>query len=543
MWHQHTIASTANHLRSSPAIGRVSAPLILPRLFRHFYDLDAETLFYKTIDDDAVRTQAAQLIATINYSDPQFDLPTLNIIHLLANPKLTFMDQTRIKSQLLARTDNWVGQPYSIFHAKWDLMRRVGLGDSAQMQEGTRWRGGWSTLVGAPARCSRGLSVFRKHSSADDCRKFLGSLARTNHRPEHWNVHILISPINVNSQDPASPVQITTTVSVGGTAVLTANPLQWTTTSTPISLTAGQPVTLTVDWSAQVGQQMPNRALHALLSWQGTGVNDAIVPQSALTLPDGSAAGLQTTYRWTDVAGNAHTLTRTEPNIDVVWTSRPIWLLPDVSTEVQAGAAMLQTVTSSTYVSQYLNLIPPVQLHQLHAIFQDPDATGQILSSAQRNTLLSLIQSQPTLLDPVRPNGIATFYGTFRLGNSNACLQTFGTWAGRHADIRSELAAASQFDAINRDGYRRMAVYVTLQQPGQAGQLQGQFLETSDGRCCLPAAYTLAYSYLANNKLPIWIKFLDTRLSDATLTGDLRVNWLLARAQAQEMILGAQAKS
>jgi hypothetical protein len=501
-----------------------------------FYDLDAETLFYKTIDDDAVRTQAASLIATINYSQVQVDLPTLNIIHLLATPKLTFMDQTRIKSQLLARNDNWTGQPYSIFHAKWDLMRRVGLGDSRRMQEGTRWAQAGGQLSSVPPQ---DVPEAYLYFASTPPQVIAGSFS------VHWSGQITapnsgaytisISPINVNSQDPRNPVQLAMTVNLGGNVILTANATQWTGASAPISLTSGQPVTLAVDWSAQVGQVMPNRALHAVLSWQGPGVNGSVVPQSALMLPDGSAAGLQATYNWTDVAGNAHTLSRTEPNIDVAWTSRPVWLLPDLSAQVQAGAAMLQTVTSSTYVNQYINQTPPVEMHQLHAVFQDPDATGQILSSAQRNILLSLIQSQPTLVDPVSPNEIATFYGAYRIGNSDACLQTFGTWAGRHANIVCGLAAVSQFDAINRDAYRRMGVYLSLQQPGQAAQLQSQFLQTPDGRCCLPAAYTLAYCYLAANQLPAWISLLNSHLGDSTLTGDLRVNWLLARAQAQEI--------
>ncbi len=71
--------------------------------------------------------------------------------------------------------------------------------------------------------------------------------------------------------------------------------------------------------------------------------------------------------------------------------------------------------------------------------------------------------------------------------------------------------------------------------PRQATELQNQFLVTPDGRCSLPVAYTLAYAYLGRNKLATWTSFLDNQLLNTNLTGDLRVNWLLARALTQEI--------
>jgi hypothetical protein len=79
-----------------------------------------------------------------------------------------------------------------------------------------------------------------------------------------------------------------------------------------------------------------------------------------------------------------------------------------------------------------------------------------------------------------------------------------------------------------------MAIFVTQQYPQQAAALQQGFLQLPDGRCSLPVAYTLAYSQLSVGKLNDWIASLDAKLADPTVTGDLRVNWLLARAHAQE---------
>jgi hypothetical protein len=49
-----------------------------------------------------------------------------------------------------------------------------------------------------------------------------------------------------------------------------------------------------------------------------------------------------------------------------------------------------------------------------------------------------------------------------------------------------------------------------------------------DGRCSLPVAYALAASYLGRRRLSDWTAFLDAKLADPALTGDLRVNWLPA---------------
>jgi hypothetical protein len=79
-----------------------------------------------------------------------------------------------------------------------------------------------------------------------------------------------------------------------------------------------------------------------------------------------------------------------------------------------------------------------------------------------------------------------------------------------------------------------MAIFTTQQLPGDAARLQNEYLQLPNGQCALPVAYTLTYSYLGRHKLAQWVAFLDAKLADPTLTGDVRVNWLLARAHAQE---------
>jgi hypothetical protein len=123
------------------------------------------------------------------------------------------------------------------------------------------------------------------------------------------------------------------------------------------------------------------------------------------------------------------------------------------------------------------------------------------------------------------------------MGASDRTLDVFGAWAAQQADLTPAISANSPFDEDNRRAFRQMAILVTQQQPEQAIRLQQQYLQLPDGRCCLPVAYTLAYSTLGSGKLADWTAQLDARLASQSLTGDLRVNWLLARAHAEEIRL------
>ncbi len=66
--------------------------------------------------------------------------------------------------------------------------------------------------------------------------------------------------------------------------------------------------------------------------------------------------------------------------------------------------------------------------------------------------------------------------------------------------------------------------------------LEEDYLELPDGGCCcLPVAYIVAEGYLGEERIAEWIQKLDTRLAENSLSGDRRVNWLIARAYAEEI--------
>jgi hypothetical protein len=91
------------------------------------------------------------------------------------------------------------------------------------------------------------------------------------------------------------------------------------------------------------------------------------------------------------------------------------------------------------------------------------------------------------------------------------------------------------FFELNRLTLRRLTEHLAFENPAMGLALQDQFLETEGGACVLPAAYTLAYCHLLTGRIEEWVALLQEKLDDEQLTGDRRVNWLIARAMAEEI--------
>ena len=83
--------------------------------------------------------------------------------------------------------------------------------------------------------------------------------------------------------------------------------------------------------------------------------------------------------------------------------------------------------------------------------------------------------------------------------------------------------------------YQLLADAMASQYPPHR-QLLGQAnLKLPNGGCCLPVAYILSYVVLEEGQIGVWISRLKKVLDDGSITGDPRVDWLLALAQAEEI--------
>lgn len=492
-------------------------------------------------DEDAVRTRAGKLVAGLNCADPKQDLQVVLTLLQVAEDFASKTDRARLKDALSQRQDDWTGRAWQDVRAKCQLMARLRIARDLQVQEARRWLqvGGQRDQI--PAQdVPTAWRMFTDGNSIT--RSFTVHWAGQVTVPQGGDWVFSISPINVNSQDQEYPMTVNETLTVAQTPVLSANATQWTSRGTPVTLTAGQAVPVQLDLAVVCPTKLAQNAVHAQLYWEGPGTPRQIVPATAVTQPDGTAAGFRATYSWTS-KGMPQTQTRIDPVIDFAWADTPIWLPSDAQPALPQPSpppgewAGFRSVLTADYLASLENSAGAAQTHPF---FPQARETASLLSSAQRQAFLAALAQHPNLLVPLSPKRFWVFFGAFRFGAPDEALELFGQWAERSADMPCDFPtpAGDVFDQEARNGYRHLSVAVTQEMPGQWNALQQNHLQRADGTCCLPVAYTLTYSALGRNGIGQWIGFLDSKLQDPALKGDLRVNWLLARAHAEEVRLG-----
>ena len=500
-------------------------------------------------DQASLATQGALLFSQVDIANTALPYQTLSTLQKVGQFQLDQWSVSKAQAALTSRQDNWTGKPYSEMKAKVLLMSRLGLPDSVPLMEPRRWvlAGGTSDQVPPNDLVYDFVRQMFADSKVIEGSFSVAWQAQLN-APQSGDYTFSISPIDLNQGITNPSIRVSMTVTLSGQQIITAAPptppdplsptyqpglkpkSNWIVSSNPVNLTAGTPVNLQVEFSADAPQSIPRGALHALLLWQGPGITQQLVPTSAVSQAQTGIPGFQTTYSWT-VNAQHQSLTRTEPVIDFAWTDSALILAQDPTSANQSADAMWQAMTANNFLTSYANASPTPTVHPFLRDYFD---ASRGLSTARRQAFLDLLVQNPTLLDAMDAGHAVPFFESFRVGTPDKALNVFGTWAARQADLAPMLTADRFFDVDRRLPFARMAILTTQQLPSQAAQLQQQFLQLPDGRCSLPVAYTLTYSYLGLGKLSDWIASLDAKLADPTVTGDLRVNWLLARAHSEE---------
>jgi len=500
-------------------------------------------------DQASLASQGALLFAQVNISTTALSYQTLLTLQTVGQSQLDQWATAQAKTALVARTDNWSGKPYAEMRAKVMLMRRLQVPDPVSVVQARNWvlAGGTSDQVP-----QNDLVYDFVRQMFADFKVINGPFSVTwtgqLNVPQTGDYTFFISPIDVNMGYGNPPASISMTVSLGGQPIINANPpngpdarsllatqsafiptSNWGAQSNPLTLTAGTPVNLQATVSVNGSQTLPFGALHAMLSWQGPGIATSLVPANAFTQAQTATPGLQANYTWT-VNGQQQTLTRTDPMIDFAWTNSSLIIAQDPTSANQSADAMWQAMTAPAFITSYAAANPV----KLHPFFREPEEASSGLTTARRQAFLDLLMQNPALLDAMDAPHAVDFFQSFRVGTPDKALTVFGTWAARQPDLTCAIAQDRFFDRLTRTSLSAMAILTTQQVPAHATTLEQQYLQLSDGRCSLPIAYTLAYSYLGRGKLADWTATLGAKLADSTVTGDLRVNWLLARAQAEE---------
>lgn len=543
------VASTLLLLISS-AVGVAQQPASLPENWQQLSPRDfayAVEPFYDTttnrpkgdFDEKAVRRHAAELFLQYDLaSAPISEFPTIYRLYRAGWRELSDEQNVAMGKSVAARQDDWAGRSYEENLSKVMLMDWEDIPFERMSQDvigffdaGGKYEDIWPNDLQDYARLAvRNPQVIKGSFTV----RWEGQITA----PQTGAYTFSVSPVNASHVSGDYSLAQSMKVMIDGKEIISATPEAWNYTAAPVQLTAREPVAIRFDLTVE-SLDLPKYAAHAMLFWEGPGISRMIVPADRFTVVDGGENGLQATYAWKS-DGNDMSVSRVDSTIDFAWTSSDVIVSGDSKLKEELLAKAWDKQTSPEFLDTLLGADGKVRMHSWTI---DPIFSSQNLSSSQRQAFLQILLDRPELLDAYTARRIVNLYRAYRMGAADTALEVFGRWAVRNANLECDMPPSVQsavFDASNRKAYQTMAMSLTQELPAQVALLQDEFLEVPDGSCCLPVAYTLGYSYLMQDKLDEWTAQLDARLALKTIAGDKRVNWLIARAHADEIRLGTR---
>ena len=328
------------------------------------------------------------------------------------------------------------------------------------------------------------------------------------------------SPVNVNISEEDILVKQTMAVWIGDQQVLDTSQGTGAWLGTPVALEAGSKTPIRVEYSYVDHhgdhERTSDLGAVAVLYWDGPGISRAVVPTTALATASG-AAGLDTKYVLS-VKDTQQTATTVEPKIDRFWMKSQVIVPRDAQARQLLAARVGTMALDATYLDACAQGTASLIGHECC-----------LLDSEQRQALVQAVLARP---------GILVRADRWRWSLLASC--------SRSADPDGSLDIVGQYLQTVPDGMPRVFKDIEFQrywewgklawqQPDEFARLERMYLVMPDGKCCLPVAYVLAYGYMGEGRLGEWIQKLQSRLEDSSVQGDLRVNWLVARAMAAEL--------
>jgi hypothetical protein len=372
------------------------------------------------------------------------------------------------------------------------------------------------------------------------CDKVSSMGSRTNQFSVRWTGSIQvprdgdyvfwICPINVNTNHASNWFHQTTEVSIGKKVVLDSTQSGWTVRSARVPLEADRLEPLEVKFSYRLlnQQYMARSPAIAKLMWEGPGISQQVVPAGAFLLPDGTGSGLEAEYR-VQMEDKEEISTRTEAAIDHVWQTPEAVLpkYPDLKNRLMARFCEL--ALDPGYLAKWSN---PETAPGKHAWWMQPRLLQHMDCTQQAECVAELLDRPALLASHPQPASAAEFYWDFRGADLDGALAVLGEWAQLHPDAEPEFVLPFE---ENAKPYIALVKGLVWQYRPHFDVLEDDYLELPDGGCCLPVAYIVSEGYLGEDRISEWVEKLDARLDEGSLSGDRRVNWLIARAYAEEI--------
>ncbi len=357
--------------------------------------------------------------------------------------------------------------------------------------------------------------------------------------PQSGDYTFHLSPLNLTNTRENGRVtyfRLWLTVDINGKTILQSRPGAWKQDSEPIHLTQDEPARVKFTVQYRLGGYPPLPAAGQLF-WSGPQLEKQLIAPQYFQVPSKKDRGVLLTVKHTDQNGTS-TVNTTVDSIDQILGKHAI-----VEHERTLGDYIehrVEHMLSADFMAdaRLKATQEDVSKRSAHPLLAKGGYRGVMTkaSSDVRQRVAAKLAQHPDLVAPLEVWTLVYFHDSVRFGAERSALDLVGTWTSAHADRPSELADSTRgYYEKNRKALRHFIVPLLLEHPTSAAWLEQDYLETGQGKCSIAAATILAYIHLVDGKLSSWIESLDARLEDVSLKGETRVNWLVARAIAEEI--------
>ncbi|MCA9200521.1 MAG: hypothetical protein KDA87_23440 [Planctomycetales bacterium] len=288
--------------------------------------------------------------------------------------------------------------------------------------------------------------------------------------------------------------------------------------SRQVRLSQGEPVSLRVVMEHKRNGPVGIRGVPIVVSllWKSSEMLEPqVVPTSLFATVDGKPGLSASILMRTGV--DEFTLSRVDPSLDLSWASieqlneniaQPLDRLGgEVMARINRGGIPTERATSAAI------------------------AAIRSRGHEDRVGVAKQLLERPILIESLTPRELKNYTQLLSGGNQDRESELLLAWLRQNADLTAEIS--DSFLEVNRHPIRAIADELVLGNDTIRREIES--LVEQNGDLNLAAAYILSFVSLREGKIDQWIRFLDERLADDQQNANQRINWLLARAQAQEI--------
>lgn len=299
-----------------------------------------------------------------------------------------------------------------------------------------------------------------------------------------------------------------------------------------LSLTSQERVPIRVEFSFDLSRPEARHARpNVVLSWQSNTMPQQIIPNSNLEPPDDFISegtnGLQGEY-YGSSNFDGLVQTRLDPELGFLWHYFAI--LPEQGDRQREIAVamipeMLESVNDPTIIG-----------NEKSDAFWCVNDLEEVLTLEETMGILDVLKQYPERNAARSPREVYIGYTRFRYLPGGVAADLVIEWCEQNPMRQSQFGTYPNYNKSeyygNYDYLWRTANQMSYNLDW--GYLQNAIVE-AQGTCNLSLATLLTFVHKKNSALPQWRSYLESRIDDPEVTGDVKASWLLARAFADEV--------